>query len=58
VKSIYKASQQITIRVPQLVADNKNTAYTGIVRTAKLGFITNKTSLKNKMGGTYLAKFF
>jgi len=58
VKGIYKTSLQVTIRMPQLVADNKDTAYTGIIRTAKFGFLTNKASLKSKVGGFYLAKFF
>jgi len=58
VKGIYKTSLQVSIRLPQLVADNKDTGYTGIVRTAKFGFLTNKVALKNKVGGFYLAKFF
>jgi hypothetical protein len=42
----------------QLIADNKNTAYTGIIRTASMGFLSNKKALKNKTGGIYLVKFF
>ena len=58
VKCLHKPSLQHTIRLQQLVADSKNTAYTGIIRTAKMGFLTNRDALKNKIGGSYLVKFF
>lgn len=58
VKCLYKPSLQNTIRMQQLVADTKNTVYTGIVRTASMGFLSNRKAVKNKTGGIYLVKFF
>ena len=58
VQSIWKPSLQPIIRIRQLASDSKNTAYTGIIRTAKFGFLTGRQALKNKTGGVYLAKFY
>jgi len=47
-----------TIRLQELTADSKNSMYTGIVRTAKYGFLQSRIALKKKTGGIYLAKVF
>jgi len=46
------------IRLQELTADSKTTMYTGIVRTAKYGFLQSHVALKKKTGGIYLAKVF
>jgi len=57
-KCTFKSSLQPTIRIQQLVAESKDTGPTGLIRTAKYGFLTNRSALKHKIGGIYLAKFF
>jgi len=58
VKNLTKPSLVSFIRLHELAADSKNTAHTGIIRTAKYGFLPNRTALKKKTGGIYLAKIF
>jgi len=58
VKNTCKPSLQPYIRIQELVADCKNTANLGIIRTSTYGFLTNRLALKNKTGGIYLAKFY
>jgi ribosomal protein S8 len=58
VKNITKPSLTSLIRLQELKADSKNTAYTGIIRTAQHGLLHSRVALKKKTGGIYLAKVF
>jgi len=58
VKNITKPSLISLIRLQELKADSKNTAYTGIIRTAQHGLLHSREALKRKTGGIYLAKVF
>jgi len=58
VKTINKSSLLPIIRQQSLISDCKNTAYTGIIQTAKHGFLSNRQALSKKTGGIYLAKVF
>jgi len=57
-KNIIKPSLLSLIRLQELSSDCKNTVYTGIIRTAKYGFLQNRQALVKKTGGIYLAKIF
>jgi len=58
VKNVTKPSLQSVIRLQELAADSKSTNSTGIVRTARYGFLQNRIALQKKTGGLYLAKIF
>jgi len=58
VKNIIKPSLIPIIRLFELAADSKNTAHSGIVRTARYGFLHSRIAIKKKVGGIYLAKIF
>lgn len=57
-KIITKASLQAIIRLPELLVDSKNTSCTGIIKTAKYGFLKNKHAFIKKTGGVYFTKIF
>ena len=57
-KNIVKPSLLPCIRLKELFADSTNTTYTGVIRSAKYGFLSNRVALSKKTGGIYLAKIY
>lgn len=56
--NVTKPTLQAVIHLAELCADSKNTAYTGVIRTAKYGFLQNRQAFIKKSGGIYLVKLF
>jgi len=56
--NITKPNLASLIRLQELSSDCKSTACTGIIRTAKYGFLQNRQAFIKKVGGIYLAKIF